>query len=201
MPYLFYEDWNDNKYSRDTAAIIALGGKLNNAGGRLIPKTTWVLGSGTATITNGVNRLAPAATLRSARAFPFNPNKTLVWEYKGRSTYSGRDHALRVTVLGATRNNRWTAFGPNWQEAGNLNALWKCVNGSWTIVKLVAHSGNTNWHTISGKRYPDGTWEIFYDGVSDGTVADSWLPSGNNYIWVSNDAGTYIHDVEFDNFK
>lgn len=201
MPYLFYEDWEDNKYSRATAAILALGGKLNNAGSRLIPKTTWTLVSGNISISSGIATLTPGTALISARAFPFNSGKTLAWEFKGRSTYSGYDHALRLTVIGADGNNRWTAFGPNWQQAGNLNALWKCVGGSWTIVKNVAHPGDTNWHVISGKRYPNGTWEIFYDGVSDGTVVDAWLPAGNNYLILSNDAGTYVHDVDLDYFK
>jgi len=208
--YVFYEDWNDDKFSRDTAAIIALGGKLNNAGGRIIPRTSWTITTGTVSVSGGVVTLTPSSAIRSARAYPFNPNKTLRWEYRGRSTYPSYYpgipyHALRITIIGADENNRWTAFGPNlYVELGNSNALWKCVNGSWTIVKNVYHNADTNWHVISGKRYPGGTWEIFYDGVSDGTVVDTWLPSGNNYIWISNDFGNTRqaqHNVELDYFK
>jgi len=202
MP-LFYEDWNDDKFSRDTAAIIALGGKLNNAGGRIIPRTSWTITTGTVRVSGGVVTLAPSSAIRSARAYPFNPNKTLRWEYRGRSTYSryAPEHGLRITIIGADENNRWTAFGPNWKIQYNYNALWKCVNGSWTILMSTIHTGDTNWHVISGKRYPGGTWEIFYDGVSDGTATDKWLPSGNNYIWISNDVEPYDHAVELDYFK
>lgn len=150
------------------------------------------------TVSGGVLTLASGSSMAAAPLHPATMLKAIEWEFRARCTYGGYDHSLRVSIFAQDGNNRWTHFGPNWQSSGILNYLWKFVDGSSYFVIKATHTGDTNWHTVRGTRTGSGAWEIFYDGVSDGTATDTWMPSSNNYFFIHNDPGTYVHDVELD---
>lgn len=194
--FLLYDDFDDNTLNSRNA-LIGILGKISQINGAITLKRNWQTNN--VSVSSGVVTLNPNSSMITNPLHSAAATKNIEWEFKARCTYSGIDHALRVSLFtDSNLSNRWTHFAPNWQSAGILNYLWKIVNGTRYFIITATHTGNTNWHIIKGRRTTSGGWEIFYDGVSDGTAIDTWMPSANTYFAIHNDPGTYVKAVELD---
>lgn len=125
---------------------------------------------------------------------------TWSWEYQWQSTPSSG--SVDLYPIRESGGDYWTVF-VNSNGTINLN---KGQDGSFNGGLLSgSYTVDTNIHTVSATRSADidgngnTGWELFIDGVSQGTTTDSFAPEPNNRridYDSSTDADLHIRDYK-----
>lgn len=129
----------------------------------------WTVESGTWDASAGYVSGTPPSKAPGNLSTPSN-FMTGTWEYK-----------TRIPQV-----NTYSRFIPIFIDADNLYDIelssrsaesWvkfrKCVAGSWTDLISGTWTIDTDWHTITLMRDAAGNFELFFDGVSQGTCTDT----------------------------
>lgn len=82
-------------------------------------------------------------------------------------------------------------------ESDDDYMLVKIDGGTTTILVSSTWDGDTTQHTTKVTRDANGNFELFYDGVSQGTATDTFLPSTRDLSFLNNADS----EVDIDNLK
>lgn len=117
------------------------------------------------------------------------------WSIDSRYHSTGNGTNSSLNVILEDSSNWWKAFlrEDSWQYA----QLKKADAGTTTVVIDSTWAVDTNWHSRKATRDAYGNWELFFDGASQGTATDSFLPAAE-VIHITNGTGA---DASYDNLE
>jgi len=121
------------------------------------------------------------------------------WEVEGRTENTGNNNYVGVRMIYQDADNQWKILE---RDDGSYGYLQKDDAGTTTtVIDSGGQIGDTNFHTLKATRDADANWEYFFDGVSQGTATDSFMPTKNSTRVQSraNDDVTSTH--HYDNLK
>jgi hypothetical protein len=178
--FSFYlrDDWEDGEFDRQVGSLQS-GTYLSDAEGAI--KTArypcqWRIESGSPTVTAGELAL-PDGSSTVQRVATRNPPDMTVgeWEFTVQAQSSPSSGRFRYRLFDAeTTTNIWQVVMNGSGEAD----LEKVDGGTFSDVINGTWPADTSRHVVSVTRDVGGDWELFVDGTRQGTVTDSFLPSG-----------------------
>lgn len=201
--YTHYDDWYDNKLTKRGHYRTPAGGMMGRTGFTpFLKRPEWTIEYSDPAVSGGVLTLdgASGAATNDGVSTPSTFTEgTWEWDAKASNTsgtrylknnfiYEDADNNLRVNFRpGGTPGNEVDLIKT---DAGVASTL---ITGSWTA--------DTNWHTIKATRDTSGNFELFFDGVSQGTATDTFLPSISKILFFVDLSGITAVDYDIDNLK
>jgi len=186
------DDWADNKLtSRDKQALSDSWAwtdefyQLND-----VFRPEWTTESGSPSASGGVLVLTAGDTTVQQVSIP-TTFFAGAWEVEVQKQASGTTSLVNVLDWWAGGNEK---YGLQWTNADNYK-LQDIVDA--VAIISATHAEDTSWHTCKATRDSSSNWEIFFDGVSDGTATDSTTTSIDEFAHRN---GEDI-EIHFDNLK
>lgn len=201
VSYDVFDGWSDNKLStRDSWATTPVKVPVDVNTGELytvqidLPsaRPEWTTDAGTPTVGGMVS-------LDEGDIISTSSSKTEgTWEIDMRVTATGgvaSGNPRQFVFMFEDANNYWSYVTV---EEGYVR-LYKVDGGTENGVFSGSWTYDTSWHTYKVTRDSSGNFELFVDGVSKGTVTDTWLPTVTKISLGSPDWWNVT--LEYDNLK
>lgn len=115
------------------------------------------------------------------------------WEVHFKFDTAPASGELQTFLLRKDANNQWRV---RIQSGGGLN-LSSVQSGTNSTLVSSTWPVDTNPHTVRVERTRDGDWELFFDGASEGTATDTFVPGGDRNFGFYNgmDVATTVQHV------
>jgi len=194
---VFGDDWEDNTITdrddRATTAAANLG--ANEFAQKFRPE--WTAGSGKASASEGTLKTPDIAI--SPEVFTPSDFTVGTWEIDFRWMGTVGDYgAGNFRFIFQDSDNLWRIYRVD--SSNDEYKLGKVDGGTVTgDVISTTHAHDEDWHDWKVTRDSDGNWELFYDGASDGTSTDTFLPDINELRIRGHSSDSA--DKEWDNLK
>lgn len=184
-PFYAMDDFGDNN-ATSTRSGVATTQYVNPTDGALTAeyRPQWTLEGGSASAAN------QEMTVGSGGGYVSIPttHTTGSWEIHFRFDTAPSSGELQTFLRRKDASNQWRV---RTQDTGSLlldsdegGTNSTLVSSSWPV--------DTNPHTIRAERTRDGDWELFFDGVSEGTAADTFVPDSSAIFGFYNGCDTDV---------
>ena len=162
--------------------------------GTVYERPSWIIKEGSPSISNGV-LIAPAPTLiytKSTKVVGY-------WEMKIRKETVQTSTPSNIGEYGFIVKDFYNYYSLKMDSyyTGNYDGLRVIVAGNVNWLIQISTLNDTDWHTYGVTRDEHGNFELFRDGVSQGTVNNTSI-TVSNYIMLHVDQSTYNSTFDFD---
>jgi len=185
------DDWQDNKLTtRDSEATTPIKISSPYVQDANTFRPSWTTESGSPSASGGVLVLTAGDTTAQGISTP-TTFFVGTWEVDIQKQADGTTSGVDV-IDWVSGGSKKYIIGWNYDGAYNLRDIVDTVN-----IISATHAEDTAWHTCKATRDSSSNWELFFDGVSDGTATDSTTTSIDE-VWVYNYEDIEVH---YDNLK
>jgi len=190
MVYII-DDWDDNLLTGRPVALTVIDGALFGKGEVLKAKRPeWTTESGSPSVSGGVLHL-PAGDVTIQQVSTPSTLWIGTWklDFNWTTAITSGGHHFR-SVVGGTK----TYIMPEWRS-DDVYRIWQDVDNVAPVS--TTHAIDTAEHSLKVTRASGGNWELFFDGVSDGTGTENTYTSCDE-LWIESNAD---YEGNWDNLK